>query len=473
MLDQLPALRQWLADGQDCAAATIVAVEGSVPRPVGTTMLISAAGEVAGTLSGGCVEASVFDAALEALATGQPRRMSFGYSPQDAFEPGLSCGGTLDVHIQPFRAGSGPVTTPDDEAADVPASTITGPASAAPAVALLWRVDGPAAAPLLLPDTGRLAAAGPQALAGVVRGLPAGPAGQTAGSEHTAGATTGPGTPGPAAVLSDSAVNRIAAAVHAAVQQGHTGLIALPAGDECPAVELFIESRLPAPRLLLVGANDHSAAVAALGRSLGYHVSLCDPRPVFTRPERFPHAAVTVQWPETWLAELIDAEAPDPRTVFCLFSHDARFDAAVLDTALRQEWAYVGAMGSRRTCTQRADELQARGVPADRLARLHAPIGLDIGAATPQEIAVAVFAEVLAKRTGRTGLPLSLGSGALHGTGDAAPAHPGTAPAGTAGTAPGDAAPAVPTGQQAAGRPPGPAPRGGTAATIPEVGPWT
>lgn len=440
MLDQLSALRQWLADGQDCAAATIVAVEGSVPRPVGTTMLISAAGEVAGTLSGGCVEAAVFDAALEALATGQPRRMSFGYSPQDAFEPGLSCGGTLHVHIQPFRAGSEPVATPDSSAA----GDVTDSSASSAAVALLWRVDGPAAAPLLLPDTGRLAAAGPQALAGVVRRLN----------------------------LSDNAVNRIASAVHAAVQQGHTGLISVPGGNDCPAAEVFIESRLPAPRLLLVGANDHSAAVAALGRSLGYHVSLCDPRPVFTLPERFPHAAVTVQWPETWLAELVDAGARDPRTVFCLFSHDARFDAAVLDTALWQDWAYVGAMGSRRTCTQRAAELQARGVPADRLARLHAPIGLDIGAATPQEIAVAVFAEVLAKRTGRTGLPLSLGSGAVHGTGDAVPAHPGTAPAGTAGTAPDDAAPAAPTGQTAASGPV-PAPHGGTAATIPEVGPWT
>ncbi|UWX98778.1 XdhC family protein [Arthrobacter zhaoxinii] len=375
MLEELAAAT---AGGVPCAAATIVRASGSVPRPVGTTMLISGTGIISGSLSGGCVEAAVVALAEDVLADGRPRLESFGYSDTDAFAVGLSCGGTLEVFIAPVFPGTVPAV-PD----------------AGTPCALIRRIDdGGGAVPLLIKDpaeatpAGLLSAHGP-ALASMLGTDPA----------------------------------RAAARLAPLLAAGRTGVVELggrqPGGPECDrgSAVLFLESRLAPPRLVLIGANDFSAALARQGRLLGYRVTVCDARPLFTTPDRFPDAhEVHVQWPDSYLRGEAAAGRLDARTVVCVLSHDARFDVPALAEALRRDVAFVGAMGSRRTHDARLAALRAAGLTAAELAKLHSPIGLDIGAATPEETAVSVFAEIVAARSGAaaSGQPLRAVSGPIH-----------------------------------------------------------
>ncbi|KAD4059958.1 hypothetical protein GD627_02430 [Arthrobacter yangruifuii] len=382
MLELLEELAAVTAGGKPCAVATIVRASGSVPRPVGTSMLISGTGIIHGSLSGGCVEAAVVAVAEEVLADGRPRRESFGYSDTDAFAVGLSCGGTLDVLTAPVFPGA------------VPAA----PAAGAPC-ALIRRIDdGAEPGPVFIADPAGTAATAARLLAAH------GPAlGMMLGTDPA----------------------RAAARLAPLLAAGRTGVVELgggprirPGGAECDAgAVLFLESRLAPPRLVLIGANDFSAALARQGRMLGYHVGICDARPAFTTPDRFPAAhEVHVQWPDAYLRAEADTGRLDARTVVCVLSHDAKFDVPVLAEALRRDFAYVGAMGSRRTHDSRLASLRAAGLTGAELAKLHSPIGLDIGAATPEETAVSVFAEIVAARSGAaaSGQPLRAVSGPIH-----------------------------------------------------------
>ncbi|MCQ1952134.1 XdhC family protein [Arthrobacter sp. zg-Y238] len=373
MLEELAAAT---AGGIPCAAATIVRASGSVPRPVGTTMLVSGTGVISGSLSGGCVEAAVAAAAEEVLADGRPRFESFSYSDTDAFAVGLSCGGTMDVFISPVFPGTVPSVPPPGEPC-----------------ALLRRIDdGAASVPLLIQDP---AAATPAGLL----------------SAH-----------GPVlAALLGVDPARAAARLAPLLAAGRTGVVELreSGGPECGSAVLFLESRLAPARLVLIGANDFSAALARQGRMLGYHVTICDARAAFTNPSRFPDAhEVHVQWPDSYLRGEAAAGRLDARTVVCVLSHDAKFDVPVLAEALRRELAFVGAMGSRRTHDARLAALHTAGLTGPEVAKLHSPIGLDIGAATPEETAVSVFAEIVAARSGAaaSGQPLRDVSGPIHPT---------------------------------------------------------
>ncbi|CAN5282410.1 hypothetical protein BH20ACT9_BH20ACT9_05250 [soil metagenome] len=176
-------------------------------------------------------------------------------------------------------------------------------------------------------------------------------------------------------------------------------------------VLVFIESFTPPPRMLVFGAIDYAAAVARVGALLGYHVTVCDARKVFATPERFPGAQeVVVEWPHRYL----ERTAVDARTVICVLTHDPKFDVPLLEVALATPAAYVGAMGSRRTHADRLQQLRRRGVPAAALDRLRSPIGLDLGARTPEETAVSVAAEIIQCRWGGSGRPLSDTGGAIH-----------------------------------------------------------
>ena len=379
MLEMLDALA---AAGGPCAAATIVRATGSVPRPAGTSMLISAGGHVTGSLSGGCVEAAVVTAAEDVLADGRPRLESFGYSDSDAFAVGLSCGGTLEVLIEPVA----PEMFPEMPDAGAPCALIRRLPDAA--VDMEER-----ALPLLIPDPARTAAT---------------PAALLAAHGPALAALSGVGD-----------ASRAAARLAPLLAAGRTGVVALDGtGDgDCAGAVLFLESRLAPPRLVLIGANDFSAALARQGRLLGYHVTVCDARPVFTTEDRFPAAhQVQVQWPDKYLRAEAEAGRLDSRSVVCVLSHDAKFDVPVLAEALRMDLAYVGAMGSRRSHDQRMAALRAAGLGAAQLQLLHSPIGLDLGAATPEETAVSVFAEIVASRSGSaaSGLPLRAVSGPIH-----------------------------------------------------------
>jgi len=181
------------------------------------------------------------------------------------------------------------------------------------------------------------------------------------------------------------------------------------------AVSVFVESFAPPPRMIIFGAVDFTAALARIAKVLGYHVTVCDAREVFATRRRFPMAdEVVVDWPDRHLAAV--GASLGPRDAVCVLTHDAKFDVPAIIAALDTKVGYLGAMGSRRTHADRVARLRAEGVDDERLARLMAPIGLDIGARTPEETAISICAEIIALRTGRAGraVPLREASGPIH-----------------------------------------------------------
>ncbi|MFE6889192.1 XdhC family protein [Streptomyces sp. NPDC057694] len=368
MLDLATELAEWVAQGREFAVATVVSVSGSAPRPPGAALAVDTAGEVIGSVSGGCVEGAVYELCEQALADGVPVRESFGYSDDDAFAVGLSCGGVVEVHVVPVRAGSASRTT-------VEAALVL--AARGEAVALARVLDGPA--PLV--EGG-----------GLLLVRPDGSAEGALGSADDAG---------------------LAAQARALLDLGHTAVCAVPESSaRCGAdVTLFVESSVPPARMIVFGAVDFAGALVRVGKLLGFHVTLCDARPVFATAARFPEAdEVVVEWPDRYLR----ATPTDERTVLCVLTHDAKFDVPLLEVALRLPAAYVGAMGSRRTHADRARRLREAGLTPAELSRLRSPIGLDLGGRTPEETAVSIGAEIVAVRRGGSGVPLVAGRGAIH-----------------------------------------------------------
>jgi xanthine dehydrogenase accessory factor len=383
MRDILPTVRGWFDARTPFALARVVAVRRSAPRQPGAAMAVSAAGEVAGSVSGGCVEGAVYEVAQQVLASGRPALVSYGISDDQAFAVGLTCGGEIDLFVEP--------------------------------------VDPPAA-PLFGELLGAIAAQQPVAAATVVSG-PAELGGRlVVWPERVAG---GLGNDGLDAAVTDDARGEL--------EQGQTVQRRYgPRGERrLDDVLVFIDVFAPRPRLLVFGAVDFAAAMAWVGALLGYHVTVCDARAVFATRQRFPDAhEVAVEWPHRYLRRT----TVDARTVICVLTHDPRFDVPLLEVALRTDAAYVGAMGSRRTHDDRLARLRERGLTDGELARLRSPIGLDLGARTPEETAVSIAAEVIQCRWGGSGRPLSQTSGVIHrpggpqcGLGEDAPAAAGRA----------------------------------------------
>ena len=410
MLDLMPSLAGWLpaASGQRCAVATVVGASGSVPRPMGTSMMVSESGDVLGSLSGGCVEGAVVEAALEALHDGGTRLELFGYSSADAFAVGLTCGGQLEVHIEPLDAPGGPHL----------GELLQRQAPESP-LALIRRVDRNGRGAVVIPEPSTFKAAESAALAALL-GLDDPRRGAHKGAD--AGAAR-------------RALDAAAAQLDPLLRGGRTGLVRLaPAGGCLTAapvkgdrpegadilrpepVTLLVESRLPPPRMLVVGANDFGAALVPAAKLLGYSVTLVDARPAFAAQARFEAADdVVADWPHRYLAAEAAAGRIDARTAICVLTHDPKFDIPLLEQALALDVAFVGAMGSRRSHRQRVDELLALGVVPEHLGRLHSPIGLDLGAVTPAEVAVSITAELIAAGRGvPTCAPLRDGAGPIH-----------------------------------------------------------
>ncbi len=364
MRDIAGELLAWADAGDAFAVASVVTVRGSAPRGPGAAMAVRGDGTVVGSLSGGCVEGSVYAQALETLSTGEPVRAEFDDDPENPFAVGLTCGGRIDVYIQPFRE--------PHRARDL-------------LEALRAAVDGRAVALARVLSTGATLAVSPD------------------GARARTPARTG--DPGPD--------RRIAAEAGAMLDRGSTGLRDLCADGSGPGGEqqVFVESWSTPPRMLVFGAIDHAAALARMGKFLGYHVTVCDARGVFATTERFPDADdVVVRWPHEYLAET----AVDQRTVICVLTHDATFDVPVLREALRSRAGYVGALGSRSTHADRLRRLRAAGLGEGETQRLRAPIGLDLGGRTPEETAVSIAAEIIAVRTWASTLPLTRTSGPVH-----------------------------------------------------------
>ncbi|MDT9687339.1 XdhC family protein [Streptomyces sp. P9(2023)] len=371
MLDIAGELMGWVEDGRPFAVATVVAVGGSAPRGPGAALAVDGEGTVIGSVSGGCVEGAVHELCGQALADGEPVLERFGYSDEDAFAVGLTCGGVIDILVTPVGARS--------------------PRRATLAAALRAASRGEGVA-----------------LARVVRG----PAEWVGGAlvvraEGTYEGRLGDrGESGDRGDRGDRVAEAVAREARALLDTGRTGTVELSEdGSRCPGgLTVFVESSLPPPRMIVFGAIDFAAALVRTGKLLGYHVTVCDARPVFATRARFPEAdEIVVDWPHRYLR----GTEVDGRTVLCVLTHDAKFDVPLLQSALRLPVAYVGAMGSRRTHLDRNRRLREVGVPEAELARLRSPIGLDLGGRTPEETAVSIAAEIIAVRRGGTGVPLS------------------------------------------------------------------
>jgi xanthine dehydrogenase accessory factor len=376
--DILSRITKWWEADEAFGLATVVGTYRSAPRDPGAALAVSAAGdhEVIGSVSGGCVEGAVYELALDVCQTGEPVSETYGVSDDDAFAVGLTCGGIIDIFVE--------------------------------------RVDKAS-----FPELGEIAAAvergEPVAVATVIAGPGRIGARRVIWSRETAGAGGEDGWH--AGASGTLGTDRIDAAVDDDVRgllaQGLTGIRRYGAQGERRGDELsvFVNSFAPPPRMLVFGAIDFAAAVARAGKFLGYHVTVCDARKIFATASRFPDAdEVVVDWPHRFLA----GTDVDARTVICVLTHDPKFDVPLLEVALRTPAGYIGAMGSRRTHDDRIARLRETGLTEDELARLRSPIGLDLGARTPEETAVSIAAELIQLRWGGTGQALTDTQGRIH-----------------------------------------------------------
>lgn len=363
MRDILDDIAACYREGRRFAVATVVRTWSSSPRPIGASMAVSETGEAIGSVSGGCVEGAVYEVAREVLETGVPQLVRYGVSDDNAFSAGLTCGGILELFVQVIDAG----TFPDLE------DVIESVRERRP-IAVVTVVDGAASA-------GRRIIVTPSAALGSL------------GHER----------------LDQAAAD----GARGMLEHGTTGVMHLGPHGERRSDELtvFVESLAPPPRMIVFGAIDFAAAVARIGKFLGYHVTVCDARPIFATRARFAAAdEVVVAWPHRYLAET----EVDERTLLCVLTHDPKFDVPLLELALRTPAGYVGAMGSRRTHDIRLARLRENGLSEEELARLRSPIGLDLGARTPEETAVSIAAEIISAMWGGSGRPLTNTAEPIH-----------------------------------------------------------
>jgi xanthine dehydrogenase accessory factor len=382
MREVLPELMRWWRAGETVGVGTVVATFRSAPRPPGASMLVGPAGEAVGSVSGGCVEGAVYELGQAVVASGVPELHRYGVSDDDAFAVGLTCGGILDVYVEKVSQQTFPELggIADDIEAGRP-------------VAVATVVDHP--------DRSRIGGRV------VVRPAPA----PDATADERARAVEGTlGSERAEAAVVDDVRGLLAAGHHQTLTYG-------PDGERRgEGMRVFVWAFAPPPRMLVFGAIDFAAAVARIGNFLGYHVTVCDARPVFATNSRFPAAdEVVVQWPHKFLKAEAEAGRIDRRSVLCVLTHDPKFDVPLLEVALRlPEVGYVGAMGSRRTHDDRLKRLQEAGLTEAELGRLSSPIGLDLGARTPEETAVSIAAEIIALQWGGGGQRLAALDDRIH-----------------------------------------------------------
>ena len=375
MKEILADLDRWQRAGEQAAVARVIDLEGSGPRSPGAAMAVTAEAEVVGSVSGGCVEGAVVTESLEVMAAGDRRIVTFGYSDDEAFAVGLTCGGTIHLFLEPLEWGPVYDALASDLAEESPAALATVVEGPGVGAKMLVRPEGP--------DQERFATIGSLGTAGLDRAVQ-----RDARGELVAGR---------------SGLRRYSTEGEYS-EQGEIE------GEE---VAVFVESFAPPPRMLIFGAVDFTAALASVAKVLGYRVTVCDARPVFATSKRFPMAdEVVVSWPDRLLSEV--GHGLGPRDAVCVLTHDAKFDVPAICSALSTDVGYIGVMGSRRTHEDRTRRLIEAGVTQEQLGRLRSPIGLDIGAATPEETAVSIVSEIISLRTGRRAQALSATTGPIH-----------------------------------------------------------
>ncbi|MEV8267471.1 XdhC family protein [Microbacterium sp. NPDC076911] len=342
-----------LRSGESVAIVTITGVARSAPRGLGASMAVTESGAIIGSISGGCVESDAGMLALTAIASGTGQTAQFGFTDDAAHAAGLACGGSVDVIAYPLRS--------DDSAAI--SALEAAEAHRVTAVGLI--ISGHSAGRILAMD----------ALGTVI----------------------------------DTASN---AALDNALRERQCALLpGAYAGSD-----VLILASAPPPRLIILGGGEHAAALCRVASVSGYSVTVCDAWDSLVTAERFPGATERVTgWPHEYLAGL-QPDDIDERTAICVLTHDTRQDIPALRAALSMPVGFVGAMGARSTVNVRAGLLREQGVSDVDLARLHSPLGLDLGGSTPDETALSVLAEIVAARHGGSGAPLRDGIGPLHRT---------------------------------------------------------
>lgn len=340
-------LLAWRAADPRVAIATVVGITGSAPRPLGATLLVAPGERLAGSVSNGCVEADVYEEALAVLESRRARVVRYGISDDRAFTVGLSCGGTIEVLVEPVGPLHERAAAAVREGTGVVLARITSPEDRVGIVGV-WTGDPP-------------------------------------------GDDWGPDL----APLGRDALG--------ALREGHSRIASLRLVDGRDA-SVFLHA-VPAPATLaIVGATDIAIALVHFAKPLAYRSVVVDPRKALASRDRFPQVDELLhEWPDVAFARLTF----DAGSAIIVLSHDEKFDQPALLAALRSRAGYVGAIGSSRTNEKRFAWLRAQGFSDDDLARIHAPIGLDIGARTAEETALAIVAEMLATRRGRAGGALS------------------------------------------------------------------
>lgn len=311
MREVLSELNEWTRAGEDIALATVVETWGSSPRPLGSKMLVTRSGKMAGSVSNGCIEGAVFEEAQKVLKSGQPKIAAFGVADDVAFEVGLACGGHIEVFIQPLAAPQRKVIEMlnRNESATLKTDLVTGDAE-------------------------------------VIQGTP-------------------PGTE-----------------------------LARREGD------VFVEPYLRPAHLVIIGAIHIAIPLHRLAKLMGYRVTVVDARAKFATKERFPDAdELIVAWPDEAMAKI----AVDNSTYVVILTHDPKFDLPALRSVLKKDAGYIGAIGSRKTNQNRFDKLREEGFTEEEIAKVHGPIGLDLGSRGAEETALGILAEITAVRFGGSG----------------------------------------------------------------------
>lgn len=336
MREVLSDVIRWREERKPVALATVIKTWGSSPRGNGAKMAFTPNGDISGSVSGGCVESAVFEAGIETLKNNQPKLLHFGVSNESAWDVGLACGGNIDVFVQPldwqmFQALE-TILKENKKAALV--TVVRGPAEIL-GHELLLDADGQ-----------RITGSIDKALDGSI------------------------------AILAKEVLS------HGASQSFEMN----------PEVDVFIEAILPPPTLVVVGGVHIAIALMALAKTLGYRTILIDPRKAWGNAERFPNVDRLIQaWPD----EAFEQLSVNDSTGIVMLTHDPKLDDLALKVTLPSPAFYIGALGSKTTQATRRKSLLENGVSESQLSRLHGPIGLDIGAKTPEEIALAIMAEIV------------------------------------------------------------------------------
>lgn len=338
MRDILPDLENWQAQNKEIALATVIETWGSSPRRAGASMAITPDGKITGSVSGGCVEGAVFDAGVEVLKSKRPQLLHFGVADETAWEVGLACGGSIDIFVKPLESAFFHAlhSTLQDEEPAVVATVVRGP-------------DALLGCELLLRESG-----------------------QVTGS------------------ISPELDDQVIALAKETLEQGESRRVMLHED-----VEVFLDVLLPPPTLIAVGGVHITIALMSLAKTLGYRTVVVDPRSAFGNEERFPHVDRLIPlWPDEAFQQIPITRS----TAIAMLTHDPKLDDPALKVALPSPAFYVGALGSKTTQAKRRQRLLEDGLSEEQLDRLHGPIGLNIGAGTPEEIAMAIMAEIVAAR---------------------------------------------------------------------------